>query len=47
MTPRILLVEDDYNLGFVIQDKLKENGFEGRVVPDHVGKEADVHFVRI
>lgn len=33
---RILLVEDDYNLGFVIQDKLKENGFEVDLCTDGV-----------
>ena len=33
---RILLVEDDYNLGFVVQDKLKENGFEVHLCTDGV-----------
>jgi len=33
---KILLVEDDYNLGFVIQDKLKENGFEVHLCTDGV-----------
>lgn len=33
---RILLVEDDHNLGFVIQDKLKENGFEVHLCTDGV-----------
>jgi DNA-binding response OmpR family regulator len=33
---KILLVEDDYNLGFVIQDKLKENGFDVHLCTDGV-----------
>jgi len=33
---RILLVEDDYNLGFVIQDKLKDEGFEVHLCTDGV-----------
>lgn len=33
---KILLVEDDYNLGFVIQDKLKENGFDVILCTDGV-----------
>lgn len=33
---KILLVEDDYNLGFVIQDKLKEQGFEVHLCTDGV-----------
>jgi two-component system, OmpR family, response regulator len=33
---RILLVEDDYNLGFVIQDKLKEEGFEVHLCTDGI-----------
>ena len=33
---RILLVEDDYNLGFVIQDRLKEEGFEVHLCTDGV-----------
>lgn len=33
---KILLVEDDYNLGFVIQDKLKEENFEVHLCTDGV-----------
>lgn len=33
---KILLVEDDYNLGFVIQDKLKEQGFDVHLCTDGV-----------
>src|SRR5687768_9998971 len=33
---KILLVEDDYNLGFVIQDKLKEEGFDVHLCTDGV-----------
>ena len=33
---KVLLVEDDYNLGFVIQDKLKENGFDVHLCTDGV-----------
>jgi len=33
---KILLVEDDYNLGFVIQDKLKDEGFEVHLCTDGV-----------
>ena len=35
-TIKVLLVEDDYNLGFVIQDKLKENGFDVHLCTDGV-----------
>ena len=31
-----MLVEDDYNLGFVIQDKLKDEGFEVHLCTDGV-----------
>jgi len=33
---KILLVEDDYNLGFVIQDKLKDENFEVHLCTDGV-----------
>lgn len=33
-TPKILLVEDDLNLGFVIQDTLKMQGFKVRLCND-------------
>lgn len=33
---KILLVEDDYNLGFVVQDKLKENGYDVQLCTDGV-----------
>lgn len=33
---KILLVEDDYNLGFVVQDKLKESGYEVHLCVDGV-----------
>ncbi|MEN9333520.1 MAG: hypothetical protein RLY35_700, partial [Bacteroidota bacterium] len=40
--PHILLVEDDRNLGFVIQDTLKEEGYVVHLATD--GKEGLVQF---
>ena len=34
MKPKILLVEDDTNLGFVISDQLKMNGYEVTLASD-------------
>ncbi|MBX7052496.1 MAG: response regulator transcription factor [Flavobacteriales bacterium] len=41
-TPKILLVEDDLNLGFVIQDTLKMEGFKVHLCKD--GKEGLLQF---
>jgi len=41
-TPRILLVEDDMNLGFVIQDMLRQEGFRVHLCKD--GKEGLMQF---
>jgi len=41
-SPQILLVEDDRNLGFVIQDTLKQEGFVVHLASD--GKEGLSHF---
>lgn len=41
-TPRILLVEDDMNLGFVIQDMLRQEGFRVHLSKD--GKEGLMQF---
>ncbi|MFN9799211.1 MAG: response regulator, partial [Bacteroidota bacterium] len=40
--PRILLVEDDMNLGFVIQDMLRQEGFRVHLSKD--GKEGLMQF---
>lgn len=42
MNPRILLVEDDTNLGFVISDQLKSEGYEVTLASD--GKEGFKRF---
>lgn len=40
------LYQNADNNVFVISDWLKDRGFETRIQPDNVGKEADVHFWR-